>query len=223
MRELTWSLQNSQVGKRNKKTGKRDEGRAFVPTEAMDLTRGDHLNCQLKNVLAISGSLRYKSTNSALMRAMIAMAPANVVVTIYNDIGRLPHFNPDLDADDPPAPVTRWRKYLSEANGVLICTPEYAKGIPGSLKNALDWIVSSGELIDKPVGVVSASPHPLGGEAAHTSLLSTLTMMNAAIVEGGTLKVPFITQKLGANGEIVDDETKNQSQYLIDALVRTMR
>jgi chromate reductase, NAD(P)H dehydrogenase (quinone) len=183
---------------------------------------GDEMNDVANNLVAISGSLRDKSSNSALLRAIAAMVPSHIPVTFYNDMGQLPHFNPDVDTDDPPMQVIRWRNCLAEASGVLICTPEYAKGVPGSLKNALDWIVSSGELVNKPVAVVSASPHPSGGETALNSLLGTLEMMNAAVVKGGALKVPFISLKLGSDGEIVDEETKNQSKDLVDALVQAM-
>ena len=89
-------------------------------------------------------------------------------------MAQLPHFNPELDLDDIDTTVANWRRLLKEANGVLICTPEYAKGVPGSLKNALDWVVSSGEFVNKPVAVISASPHPDGGALAKASLLGTL-------------------------------------------------
>lgn len=174
------------------------------------------------SLLAISGSLRKKSSNSILLHAMVAMVPPNVKVTMYEGLAQLPHFNPDLDMDEAPVEIVRWRKYLSDTNGVLICTPEYAKGVPGSLKNALDWIVSSGELVHKPVAVVSASPHPLGGEAAHVSLLGTLSMMNADVVEGGTLKIPYISLKLGAHAGITDEATKMQAQNLVHSLVSAM-
>jgi chromate reductase, NAD(P)H dehydrogenase (quinone) len=111
------------------------------------------------NILAISGSLREKSLNSALLSSVISMIPSRGTVVNYSEMAQLPHFNPDLDLDDIDAAVANWRRNLKKANGVLICTPEYAKGVPGSLKNALDWVVSSGEFVNKPVAVISASPH----------------------------------------------------------------
>ncbi|WDL97169.1 NADPH-dependent FMN reductase [Alicyclobacillus sp. ALC3] len=180
------------------------------------------MNSSETSLVAISGSLREKSTNSTLLRSIVSMVPSHVPVRIYNDMGQLPHFNPDLDSDDAPVHVAHWRSYLEEASGVLICTPEYAKGVPGSLKNALDWIVSSGELVNKPVAVVSVSPHPSGGEDAHNSLVGTLSMMSAVIVKGATLKVPFITLKLGTDGQIIDEETQGQLQHLVDMLIQAM-
>lgn len=184
--------------------------------------RGDEIRNRPISIVSISGSLRKESSNSTLLRAINAMAPGHVTVTMYDAMAQLPHFNPDLDVDDALPPVTQWRNQLRNADGVLFCTPEYARGIPGSLKNALDWIVSSGEFVDKPVAVVSASPHPAGGEVAQASLLGTLSMMNAIVAKGGTLTVPFVTLKLGPNGDIIDEETKLRAKNLIDALIHTI-
>ena len=170
------------------------------------------------NILAISGSLREKSLNSALLRSVISMIPSQGTVVNYSEMAQLPHFNPDLDLDDIDTAVANWRRLLKEANGVLICTPEYAKGVPGSLKNALDWVVSSGEFVNKPVAIISASPHPDGGAIAYASLLGTLSMMSASVVEGGTLTVPFINKKLSENEEIIDAELIFNIENLLNAL-----
>ena len=171
------------------------------------------------NILAISGSLRGKSLNSVLLRSVISMIPSQVTVVNYSEMAQLPHFNPDLDLDEKvDAAVANWRRLLKEANGVLICTPEYARGVPGSLKNALDWVVSSGEFVNKPVAVISASPYPDGGAIANASLVGTLSMMSATGVEGGTLTVPFINKKLGINEEIIDLELRLNIQNLLNAL-----
>src|SRR5215510_1063207 len=111
-------------------------------------------------ILAISGSLRADSSNAALLRAAAACAPDGMEFRFYDrQLGGLPHFNPDLDGEGAVAPpaVAELRALLGAADGVLICTPEYAHGIPGALKNALDWIVSSGELERKPVALIVAS------------------------------------------------------------------
>ncbi|RLQ92270.1 NADPH-dependent FMN reductase [Falsibacillus albus] len=176
------------------------------------------MNIRPFKILAISGSLREKSSNSALLRAFISMIPSEGQAVIYKEIGSLPHFNPDLDHDDVDDAVSNWRSQLQEADGVLICTPEYAKGIPGSLKNALDWVVSSGELVNKPAAVITASPHPDGGGTAMGSLLGTLSMMSASVVEGGSLTVSFVNKKLRPTGEIVDKALESHLKNLLDAL-----
>ncbi|BAU27767.1 NAD(P)H-dependent FMN reductase [Aneurinibacillus soli] len=173
-------------------------------------------------ILAISGSLRSNSSNTALVRAIANLSPKNIEFTIYNGLGDLPHFNPDIDIDDnePPA-VKDLRTQLKEADGVLLCTPEYANGVPGVLKNALDWIVSSGEFVNKPVAVISASPHPLGGEKAHASLLLTLNMVSAEVVEGGTLIIPFINLKLKEG--VMDPGTAEDLKSVLHALIQAIR
>src|SRR5690349_21363282 len=102
-------------------------------------------------ILAISGSLREGSSNTAVLQAAAALAPLGVEIILYDGLGRLPHFNPDLDGENAVAPVAEWRARLQSADGVLISSPEYAHGVPGSLKNALDWVVGSGEFVNKPV------------------------------------------------------------------------
>ena len=98
-------------------------------------------------ILAISGSLRANSSNTSILRAIIGLVPDRVQISIYPSIGDLPHFNPELDDDLALQSVRDWRTQLRSADGILFCTPEYAHGIPGVLKNALDWIVSSGEFM----------------------------------------------------------------------------
>jgi chromate reductase len=173
-------------------------------------------------ILAMSGSLRASSTNTTLVRAIAALAPAGIEVTIYDGLGDLPHFSPDLDGDDPPGSVGRLRGLLRAAAGVLICTPEYAFGVPGTLKNALDWTVSSGDFDGKPVAALSASPLYTGGEKAHASLLLTLTALGATVPDGGTLIIPGVKNKLAPDGEVTDPATAQALLSVLDALARAI-
>jgi NAD(P)H-dependent FMN reductase len=134
------------------------------------------------NILAISGSLRADSSNARLLRSAAAVAPHGMAFIFYEQLGTLPHFNPDLDGEGatPPLAVAEWRRLLGAADGVVISSPEYAHGVPGSLKNALDWIVSSGELTEKPVVLLTAAPS--GGEFAHAALTATLEIMLARVL-----------------------------------------
>ena len=106
-----------------------------------------------KKILAISGSTRQLSTNLSLIHAIIELF-SDLDINIFQGLSDIPHFNPDLDTDDPPKNVSRFRNQLSEADGILICTPEYAMGVPGTLKNAIDWTVSSMEFLHKPVAFI---------------------------------------------------------------------
>lgn len=137
-------------------------------------------------ILAVSGSLRSASSNSQLLRAVASAAPPETIVSIFEGIGNLPHFNPDLDPPEDPAPhpaVAEWRRSLRESGAVIFSTPEYAHGVPGVLKNALDWIVGSGELVGKPVAIFQTSA--TRGEFARASLVETLTVMSALVIYSG--------------------------------------
>ena len=156
-------------------------------------------------IAAISGSLRAGSSNGALLRAAARLAPEGVRVLVEEDLGKIPHFNPDLDFEgaQPPAPVAAFRAFLSGADAVLICTPEYAHGVPGSLKNALDWIVSSGELRGKAVGLILASPG--GGEWARASLAATLEVMEARVLPDASISVRHARKAVDDEGNILDE------------------
>lgn len=148
-------------------------------------------------ILAISGSLRARSFNGAILEAMAVQAKQQQLdFRLYTELGDLPHFNPDINTDAlTPAVVTRFRQLVKEAAGIVVCTPEYAFGVPGVLKNALDWLVSSGEFTNKPTVSISASPLVTGGDKAHAALLMTLKVMGASIPENGSLTIPAITKK----------------------------
>ena len=119
-------------------------------------------------ILAISGSLRSGSSNSLLLQAASSLAPPDAEVTIYEGIDRLPFFNPDLDGDEVPASVEAFRSALRSADGLLISSPEYAHGVPGTLKNALDWLVGSGEIINKPLAIINASARAISRTGANS-------------------------------------------------------
>ncbi|BAY66680.1 NADPH-dependent FMN reductase (plasmid) [Calothrix brevissima NIES-22] len=171
-------------------------------------------------ILAISGSLRPGSANTSLLRATTTLFAPGVDLTIYEGLADLPHFNPELDSELPPSSVKNLREQLQSSDGVLICTPEYAYGMPGVLKNALDWIVSSGELVGKPVATISASPSEFGADKAHASLLLTLTALAANIIEGASLTVPFVTKKLNGKGELTDPDTVKSLISALNTFVR---
>jgi NAD(P)H-dependent FMN reductase len=134
-------------------------------------------------VLAIPGSLRATSSNAALLRAASSVVPAGTEVVIYDGLGGLPHFSPDIDVDPLPPPVAEFRAQIGAVDALAISSPEYAHGIPGSLKNALDWLVSAVEPIGKPVLIVSASPS--GAAHAHAQMLEVLSTMATQVIDGG--------------------------------------
>lgn len=131
-------------------------------------TRGD-----VVHVLAISGSLRARSSNTSALQAAARLAPPGVTVELFAGLANLPPFNPDLDTDEPPPVVRAFREVIGRCDGLMICSPEYAHGIPGTLKNALDWLVGSLEFAGTPVALINASPHSVHAQAQLREVLAT--------------------------------------------------
>lgn len=172
-------------------------------------------------ILAISGSLRQTSSNTNILKACAKFAPPDVEIKLYDGLDKLPYFSPELDTETsiPVATVKDLREQLRHADAVIFCTPEYAFGVPGVLKNALDWIVSSGEFYDKKTAVISASPLATGGDKAHASLLQTLSVMSAKIADDSKLIIPIVRAKMDAAGNITDKELASDLLRVIRSLV----
>lgn len=156
----------------------------------------------MTRLLAISGSLRTVSTNTTLLKAAMALAPAGMTIELYDGLAGLPHFNPDLDVDPPPAAVGAWRAKVRGADGLLVSSPEYARGIPGSLKNAFDWLVSDQDFAGKPTAFFHASERAVASQAALRLVLET---MAARIVDTATITVPLLGRQTDV-AEIVGNE-----------------
>lgn len=171
----------------------------------------------MKNILAISGSLRAESTNLKIIKDIARGAAEKLNFTVYQGLSTLPQFNPDLDTEEPPETVMDLRRRIKESDGVLICTPEYVFGVPGALKNAIDWTVSSGDFSGKPTALITAS---LGGEKAHESLLLTLQTVEAKIGENTALLVSYARAKVNTEGVVTDATTVEALKLLIDSLTR---
>ena len=170
-------------------------------------------------ILGISGSLREASSNTALLKAITALLPEGCSYRIWEGLAGLPHFSPELDFEASPGPVVAYRKLLRAADAVIISTPEYAFGMPGVLKNALDWAVSSGEFDRKPVATISASPLPSGGAKAHAGLNQTLTALGANQVEGAKLSVAAVKGKIGPDGAVTDPALLDALRAVVNELV----
>lgn len=145
------------------------------------------MECFMINIFAISGSLRKLSTNTALLHAATVLAPSNVKIVLYEDLGNLPFFNPDLEGFEPRS-VVDFRAKIKAASGVLIASPEYAHGITGVLKNALDWVVGSGEFVNKPVALLNGSGR---ATIAYESLREIMKTIDAKIIDQASLTIPL--------------------------------
>ena len=173
-------------------------------------------------ILAISGSLRSSSLNSAALRAVArSAAGSGIPLSIDDSIGALPHFSPDLEAE-PPTAVQRFRKTCEGADAVLLAVPEYAFGIPGAFKNALDWTVGSGSIYRKPVALLSVAPRGRGGNVRHALELvftaldcdvsyHSVTIVPADLDQDSELRDPSITRELVLVLEVLAVRARLQS------------
>jgi NAD(P)H-dependent FMN reductase len=169
------------------------------------------------NLLAICGSTRKSSSNHHLIKAITDLSADIFSVRLFDGLTAIPHFNPDLDMNPDAAPeaVKYFREQLHHAHAVLICTPEYAIGVPGTLKNAIDWTVSSMHFSKKPVALITAGT---SGHKAHQSLLGTLLIIESRISTDTQLVIPGVKTKVTDNGTITDDITLTSTRKLIQSL-----
>jgi NAD(P)H-dependent FMN reductase len=169
-------------------------------------------------ILAISGSLRAVSSNTTLLRAAAALAPEGMEITFYAGLGDLPHFNPDLEDSEPPS-VTDLRHQVQAADGLLISSPEYAHGVPGVLKNALDWLVGGSEIVSKSIALLNASPRATHAQA---SLAETLKTMSTRIVPEASIALMLLGRKIDAAGIAEDPELAGPLRAALAALARAI-
>ena len=171
-------------------------------------------------VLAISGSLRAASYNGALVAGLKELAPEEVDVEIYGDVGSLPHFSEDLEGDNTPAEVIELRRRLGKADAVLISTPEYNGGMPGALKNLIDWAsrpYGQSSFAGKPVAVTGTSVSPYGAQRAQEQLLSVLSAVGAVTV-GEAHPVGSAPEVFAGDGSITDTGVVDLVKQLLSDL-----
>ena len=146
-------------------------------------------------ILAISGSLRQASINTAALEALARLAPDGVKVLVYGDLAKLPPFNPDDDTEDEPKPepVETLRALVDASDALVIAAPEYAHGPPGALKNALDWLVASETFAGKPTALINMSPRAFHAQASLREILSTMAAR----------LIPEAFASLSLNGKVI--------------------
>lgn len=168
-------------------------------------------------VITLSGSLRAASSNKAMLLAAKYLAPAGMELVHYDDLDQIPAFNPDLDQEglDCPPEVKNFREQLQAADAVIISSPEYANGLPGSLKNAFDGVVSTTILSDKPILVMTASSSASG--KARAQLMDSLGMIEARLLEGQNFSMGDLRHALDGEGILKESEI---SQLLTQDLQR---
>jgi NAD(P)H-dependent FMN reductase len=171
------------------------------------------------HILAVCGSLRAASSNGALLDAAARLAPEGVRIERFDGIGALPPFNPDLDVDPPPPAVARWRDALRGADAILVSSPEYVHGVPGALKNALDWIVSSGEFSGKPLALIDTSRSSF----ATPQLREILGTMEARLVPEASITLHLWTNRVDADAILAREGAAKPLRDAVAALVASAR
>ena len=140
-------------------------------------------------ILCLSGSLRGVSGNTALLRAARTLAPAALELSLFERMGELPLFNPDLDVEPLPPVVLALREAVGASDAIIVACPEYAHGVPGPFKNLLDWLVSSLEFPGKPIAQWNASGR--GSHHAQDALREILTTMSACVLDAAAASFPL--------------------------------
>lgn len=171
-------------------------------------------------ILAISGSLRRDSYNTALLREAAELAPAGVELELYEGLELLPPYNEDVDHEDPPAEGVRLREAIAAADGLLIATPEYNGSIPGQLKNAVDWAsrpVRAGAIWGKPMAVIGATTGSYGGIWAQADLRRSLGIAGARVIEV-ELPVAKVHERFDEQGRLTDDQLRERLAEIVREL-----
>lgn len=167
-------------------------------------------------IFAISGSTRQNSSNESILKFIADKYAEIMDVEIYEGIDKLPHFNPDLGGENLPGSVKDFRRLIESADGVIICTPEYVFSLPGSLKNAIEWNVSTTLFSNKPVAIIVASA---SGEKAFESLELVMTTIESKIGEDSKLLIKAAKGRIGTGGEITDLTIVSEIEKLVISLM----
>jgi NAD(P)H-dependent FMN reductase len=168
-------------------------------------------------LLAISGSLRAASLNTSVLDSARRLAPAGVEIELFEGIDQLPFFNSDLESGHLPEQVVRFRAAIGAADGLLISSPEYARGVSGVMKNALDWLVGSEDFPGKPVALINTSPRATHALAALTLTLET---MSAQLIKDASITLPLLGTVHDADSIEADPELAGALRNALECFIR---
>jgi chromate reductase len=179
----------------------------------------------MTRILAISGSLRERSYNRALLRAAGELAPEGIEIEEF-DISGLPFYDGDLEAAGDPDAVAELRAAVAEADALLIATPEYNRGTSGVLKNAIDWLsrpALASVLRWKPVAIMGASTGQGGTRRAQQQVRDALLFPGAIVLEEPEVAVPVAWEHFDEDGRLTDERTQDSIRGLLEGLVAAPR
>jgi chromate reductase len=177
-------------------------------------------------ICAFAGSLRERSYNRALLSAAQEVAPDGMEIRIFNRMSEIPLFNEDVEAAGDPEPVLALRRAIAEADGLLIATPEYNNGVPGVLKNALDWASRpprGSVLGGKPAAIFGASRGITGSARAQSQLRQSFVFTNTPVLSQPEILVYRAHEKFDASGRLTDEKTREFVGKLLVGLADWVR
>ena len=169
------------------------------------------------NILGINGSASQNSSNLAILKIIAEIGHTDFNLKILDNLTELPHFKTELTNENVPQKIVKFRSLVENADGIIICTPEYIFSIPSGLKNAIEWCVSTTVFSDKPIGLITASA---SGEKGHEELKLIMKTVQTQFTDETTLLIQGIKGKLNSNGQILDNRTKKQLKRFVESFSR---
>ncbi len=172
---------------------------------------------EMKKIFVINGSASANSSNRKIIDYFADLTKGIFDVVIFNDLKTLPHFDPELSVVNTPKAILDLRNSIQNADGILICTPEYVFSIPSGLKNAIEWCISTNIFSDKPAGLITASAN---GEKGHEELQLIMKTVMTSFIPETTLLIQGVKGKFGTHGHPIDSKTKDDLIKFTDAFKR---
>lgn len=170
-----------------------------------------------KNIVAINGSASENSSNLNLLYKIAKLGKSKFDLTIFDDLTELPHFKTELTNENTPDKITKFRQLIQQADGIIICTPEYVFSIPSGLKNAIEWCVSTTVFSDKPIGLITASA---SGQKGHDELQLIMKTIQTIFTNDTTLLIQGIKSKINKEGEILDKELEKDLNHFVQSMCK---
>ena len=173
-----------------------------------------------KKIVGISGSTKAHSSNEAILKTIAGLYEDVLEMEIYKGVDHLPIFNPDLDNENVPAEVKEFRHLIDEADGVIICTPEYVFSLPGALKNAIEWTVSTTVFSQKPAALIVASA---SGEKAFESLKLVMRTIEAIVPDSSTQLIRGVKGKVNKAGVVTHEGTVQELHRVVGSFIKSIK
>lgn len=167
-----------------------------------------------KNILAICGSASQDSANLSILKTIAEIGKYDFELEILESLTKLPHFETELTDKNVPEKIIKFRNKVLNADGIIICTPEYVFSIPSGLKNAIEWCVSTTVFSDKPIGMITASA---SGEKGHAELKLIMKTIQTVFTDETTLLIQGVRGKVNKEGKVIDEKIESQLKNFVQS------